>query len=276
MDYIAQITAEKMIFTPDSGRGLIFDVDGVLANTEEMHYLTWNQAIASLNQERDRRIAEITRNQYRCISGRKRKEVVHAILGLNAIDDPGLEQKLSDIKNQAYRTEILLGNVASYKDGVQLLLWAYSTGCKTVYASSSANATLTLENIRPYEEFSMQFPFLTPETTLMDLFPYGGIDGNTKVRSKPEPDVFLMAAQMIQVDPSRSIVMEDAISGVKGAKRGNFYCIGLSRDNDPGVLLSAGADVAYRILPDACYNHAKDKEYFNPEIEVRKLCSYTL
>jgi beta-phosphoglucomutase len=91
-------------------------------------------------------------------------------------------------------------------------------GAKTALGSASKNAGLILQRLQ-----------------LNDFFD-AVIDGNKVTKAKPDPEIFLKAAEELKVDSSECVVFEDALAGVEAAKNGGMYCVGVG---DPDILIKA-------------------------------------
>jgi beta-phosphoglucomutase-like phosphatase (HAD superfamily) len=91
------------------------------------------------------------------------------------------------------------------------------------------------------EAEGVRAPFVRAGTTLLDLFD-ANVCGADLPRGKPDPEIFLAAARAIGVAPERSLVVEDAPSGVQAAKAGGMAALGVARHGDQALLAAAGAD----------------------------------
>jgi len=192
-------------------KGIIFDLDGVICSTDEYHYLAWKALADQLGIGFDRQI----NNRLRGVS---RMESLHIVLEKSdkAYTDAEKAQ-FAEIKNALYRE--LLGQMteADLSDEVRDTLNALrGKGSKLAIGSSSKNTPFILERIG----LSGYFDAVS--------------DGNNITRSKPDPEVFLKAAQMLGLPPAECLVVEDAHAGVEAAVTGGFECaaIGDARDDD--------------------------------------------
>lgn len=184
--------------------GIIFDLDGVIVSTDECHYRAWKRMADEVNIFFDRAINERLR-------GVSRMESLEIILE-NSPKIYSSEEKnsLSDRKNRYYREQI--GNLSedNILPGVsELLTRCRRAGKKIAVGSSSKNTKLILERIGLTETFDAV------------------VDGNDIVRSKPDPEVFLKAAQAIGVAPEQCLVVEDAESGVQAGISAGMRVLGV-------------------------------------------------
>lgn len=182
-------------------QGIIFDLDGVICSTDEYHYRAWKALADRLNIPFDREI----NNRLRGVS---RMESLEIILEKSS-KAYTREEKLAfaEEKNKLYRE--LLGNmsVADLTDEVRHTLSSLrAQGARLAIGSSSKNAPFILEQIGL--------------STFFDAV----ADGNCIVHSKPHPEVFLKAADMLELKPAVCLVVEDAHAGVEAAVAGSFDC----------------------------------------------------
>lgn len=185
-------------------KGIIFDLDGVIVSTDRFHYQAW-KAIA--DQEGIYFDEEIN-NRLRGVSRMESLDIV-----LEKADRRyGPEEKaaLADKKNRIYRS--LLGRLSENdvaKEDREALLELRNRGYRLAIGSSSKNTPLILERIGLVSYFDAV------------------ADGNQITKSKPDPEVFLLAASLIGLRPGEAAVVEDAKAGIDAAKAGGFMAIGI-------------------------------------------------
>ena len=191
-------------------QGIIFDLDGVICSTDEYHYLAWKALADRLNIPFDRERNNLLRGVSRMAS----LEIV-----LEKSDRAFTEEEkaaLAEEKNDLYRKLLAGMSPADLTDDVKMTLNRLrKAGLKLAIGSSSKNTPFILERIG------------------LDGFFDAVADGNCISHSKPHPEVFLKAAEMISLSPSECIVVEDAHAGVEAAVSGGFDCaaIGDARDD---------------------------------------------
>ncbi|MBN1348062.1 HAD-IA family hydrolase [candidate division KSB1 bacterium] len=236
--------------------GFIFDVDGVLVDTP--HEQAWRESFQNLfetkphwkkllqnaNYAPEKFSTDLYRTQ---ISGKTRYEGAQAVLDYFSVPDPDgtLLDEYCRAKQQLVLTKIETGDFKVFDDALLFLMNAKARGAKLVAASSSKNATPLLEKInilRFAETNKLDFPFLNRSTTLLSLFD-GNVCGIDLEKGKPEPEIFMKAAESIRLSPAQCLVVEDAVSGVQAAINGGFFCIGIARLNDEKELRDAGAHI---------------------------------
>src|SRR6266540_3694049 len=130
-------------------------------------------------------------------------------------------------------------------DALAFLLATKHAGLRIACASSSRNTRAMLERIR-LDKFAVERGLRLPEVreglTLLDAFD-ADVTGRDFPRGKPDPMIFLAAAEDLRLPPERCVVIEDALSGVQAAKAGGMAAIGVARQGGAEVLWEAGADL---------------------------------
>lgn len=185
-------------------QGIIFDLDGVLLSTDEMHYEAWKSVADELSIPFDRTV----NNRLRGVS---RMESLEIILEKSTRDFSQEEkEELATRKNDRYRT--LLGSLtpdAVAPEVRETLSVLKARGLKLAVGSSSKNTKYILQ--------------LTDLAHFFDAVS----DGTNITRSKPDPEVFLKAAEYIGLTPADCAVVEDATAGIDAANAGGFTSIGI-------------------------------------------------
>ncbi len=195
-------------------KGIIFDLDGVICSTDEYHYLAW-KALA------DRLGIPFDRERNNLLRGVSRMASLDIILEKSEKTYTDEEKAaFAEEKNTTYRQ--LLGRMspADLSDDVKTTLETLrKTDLKLAIGSSSKNT-----------------PFILERIGLGDFFD-AVADGNCITHSKPHPEVFLKAADMIGLFPQNCLVVEDAHAGVEAAAAGSFNCaaIGDARDDERAI-----------------------------------------
>ncbi len=190
-------------------RGVIFDLDGVLCSTDEYHYLAWKTLADRLGIPFDRERNDLLR-------GVSRRESLSIILEKSPVRYTEEEKTaFAEEKNRLYRQLLSGMGPGDVPDGVKETLDALrGMGLKLAVGSSSRNAPYILERIG------------------LDRFFDAKVDGNGITFSKPHPEVFLKAAQMLGLAPAECLVVEDAGAGVKAAAAGGFDCAAVGAAGD--------------------------------------------
>ncbi len=199
-------------------KGVIFDLDGVIVSTDELHYLGWKHMADTENIYFDRKINERLRGVSRMAS----LEIILEKADKSYSDEE--KTALATLKNEYYKQ--LLSTRLSSDDilpGVMNVLEGLKArGIKIAIGSSSKNTPTILKQIGLDKTFDAVS------------------DGNNISNSKPDPEVFLKAAKFIGLKPEECLVVEDAEAGVSAAKAGGMKALAVgSASSDPRADLSA-------------------------------------
>lgn len=190
---------------------IIFDLDGVICTTDKYHYLAWKALADSLGLPFDEKVNGLLR-------GVSRMESLEIVLGEHSADY-SQEQKtaLATRKNEIYKSYLSAMTPGDLSKEVRSTLYTLrQRGYLLAIGSSSKNTRQILRQLGLGEFFDAV------------------ADGTMITRSKPDPEVFLLAASMLGVRPENAVVIEDAESGVRAAKAGRFRAIGIRTEgNDP-------------------------------------------
>lgn len=192
---------------------VIFDLDGVICFTDHYHYLAWKALADSLHIPFDEKKNDRLRGVSRMLS---LEIVLEEYQGTALSEDEKLA--LATRKNDLYRTYLQSMTTADLSDEVRdTLNTLRQRGLKLAIGSSSKNTPLILKRIG------------------LEGFFDAVSDGNNITRSKPDPEVFLMAAQMLGLTPARCLVVEDAQAGIQAAIAGGFHSAGLGPAAESGL-----------------------------------------
>ena len=183
---------------------IIFDLDGVICFTDKYHYLAWKQIAdeegIEFNEEINKRLRGVSRMASLDIILEKAARAY----------SKKEKQALADRKNAAYVRLLNQMTPASLSDDTVRTLQEFKKmGIKTVIASSSKNAKLILHKVG------------------LENFFDGVADGTVIAHSKPHPEVFIKAIDLIKARPHECLVVEDAVAGIEAAYRGGFDSAGL-------------------------------------------------
>ncbi len=185
-------------------KGIIFDLDGVLIHTDEFHYRAWKQIADKIG-------APFDRERNNLLRGVSRMESLEIILAGTSLQYTAEEKKaMAEEKNGVYR-ELLktLTRMDVAEEVRSTLAQLKAQGWKLAIGSSSKNARFILEQV----ELIDQFDAIS--------------DGNNIVNSKPDPEVFIKAAEFLGLQPKACYVVEDAAAGIAAANAGGFTSIGM-------------------------------------------------
>ena len=232
--------------SPRDFDAVLFDLDGVLTRTASVHASAWKKLFDRFLEARAVHAGEsfvpfdIATDYPRFVDGKPRYDGVSAFLVSRGIElpwgapDDGPEvQSVSALGNQKDRyflQHLEQYGVEVYETSIALVRKLRVQGIKTAVVSSSVNCAAVLNSAGIAQLFDARVD--GTDVTRLDL------------KGKPAPDAFLEAARRVGAEPSRAIVVEDAIVGVEAGRAGGFGCvIGVDRSGHAQVLRGAGADV---------------------------------
>jgi beta-phosphoglucomutase len=189
-------------------KGFIFDLDGVIVDTAKYHYLAWRKLANQLG-------FEFTKEQNELFKGVSRKRCLEILLEIGTIEtskeqfDTWMLEKNVDyllyIENMD-ASEIL-------PDIPRVLEFLNKNKIPIALGSASKNARPILEKVNLLHYFDVI------------------VDGNNVTKAKPDPEVFLLAAEQLGVDRNDCIVFEDAVAGVEAANAAKMISIGIGDDS---------------------------------------------
>ncbi len=202
-------------------RGFLFDLDGVLVDTAQFHFLAWQRMASELGIH----FGEAENEQLKGVS---RAESLNRILawGGKTLSDAEKQHWMA-LKNTWYLE--LVARSDDYLPGAyEFLVASRAAGIKVALGSASKNAPLILERLG-----------------WMPLFD-ALVDGNVVTASKPDPEVFLEGARRLGLRPEECVVFEDSEAGVEAARRGGMKVVGIGQGLDADLLVT-GLD---RLTPE--------------------------
>jgi beta-phosphoglucomutase len=204
-------------------KGVVFDFDGVIVDSHAVHQRAWRRFLESVG-------TSVSDEQLRFVlDGRKRDDILRHFLG-NLDSDKLHEyghQKEQIFRSEAANVQVIEGLLAFLEDleEARLLLGIASSGSRS------------------------RVEFLLGRLALRQRFRVV-VTGDEVESGKPNPELFLRAAQDLQIDPTELVVLEDAFSGVKAAKAAGMRCVGIAQADGASILFDAGAD---HVVPDFRY-----------------------
>jgi beta-phosphoglucomutase family hydrolase len=226
---------------------VLFDLDGVLTPTAEVHMHAWQVMFEELFAAWDITPPYTERDYFDHLDGKKRYDGVASLLRSRDVEvpwghpsDPPTADTVCGIgnrKNAVFERVLRAEGIAPYPGSLRLLDVLAEAGTPAAVVSSSKNAEEVLAAAGIRDRFAV----------VMD----GVIAERDHLASKPAPDVFVEAARMLRVEPDRSVAVEDAISGVLSAAAGGFaLVVGVDRGAGEQNLLDAGAHVVVQDLEE--------------------------
>lgn len=235
-----------MLGLPDSVHACLFDLDGVLTPTAEVHAAAWKQMFDGYLRERAQRTGRTfvpfdEKDDYdELVDGKPRYDGVRSFLASRHIDLPeghdddpastetvrGLGNRKNEIVQRLLREE----GIEPYEGSLRYLRAARDAGLHRAVVSSSNNcrAVLVAAGIEGLLEARVD----------------GVVAAREHLHGKPAPDTFLAGAKALGVDPAEAAVFEDALAGVAAGRAGGFgFVVGVDRAGQADELRAHGADV---------------------------------
>ena len=241
----------RSVINRDKYEAVLLDLDGVITDTASIHAACWKQMFDEYLQQRATQRGEafhpfdLITDYDLYVDGKPRFDGVRDFLASRGIqlpeghpDDPpqletvdGLGNRKNDLVNEAIEDK----GVKPYAGSVQFIRQLRRHGFKIAVVTSSQNCAAVLKAAK------------------LDAFFDVRVDGNMilaqHLAGKPSPDTFLMGARLLGVEPARTVVIEDAISGVEAGAAGNFgLVIGVARKGNADELKHHGAHLVVKDL----------------------------
>ncbi len=187
-------------------KGFIFDLDGVLTDTAEYHYLAWKKLADRLGIQLDRKMNEQ-------LKGISRMDSLDRILAIgNQMDRYTLEEKekLADEKNEDYKELILEVTPNDLLPGIaNLLADLRAKDIRLALASASKNGPVIMERLG-----------------IADMFDTV-VDPATLAKGKPDPEIFIKGAQQLKLKPIECVGVEDAQAGIESINAAGIFSVGV-------------------------------------------------
>ena len=185
-------------------QAVIFDLDGVIVDTAKYHFLAWKELAMSLKIPFDEHDNEN-------LKGVSRNKSLEYILSKGNLDFSGLEkEKLTTQKNLRYLDHIVTLDQNDILPGIiDFLEDLRKNKIKIALGSASKNASFILDRLNIVHYFDAL------------------IDGNMTQKGKPDPETFLLAAELLHYEAAHCLVVEDASKGVDAALSAGMYCLGI-------------------------------------------------
>ena len=225
----------------------LFDLDGVLTPTADVHMLAWDKMFSEFLTARGIDEPYTEADYFDYVDGKPRYDGVRSFLMSREIELPEGEPTddsstqtvcgLGNRKNDAFSAVLLEDGVKAYPGSVALLDYLATLGVKIAVVSSSKNApgVLTAAGLR--DRF----------TVVVD----GNLAAAQGLLGKPSPETFVSAADQLDTPVARAVVLEDAISGVAAGHSGGFgLVVGVDRGVGADKLTQAGADLVVHDLSE--------------------------
>ncbi|ARV46471.1 beta-phosphoglucomutase [Bacillus inaquosorum] len=223
-------------------KAVIFDLDGVITDTAEYHFLAWKHIAEQIDIPFDRGVNE-------SLKGISREESLESILILGGAETKytnAEKQKLMHLKNQYYQMLISKLMPKDLLPGIgRLLCELKGENIKIGLASSSRNAPEILKRLEIIDDF------------------HAIVDPTALANGKPDPEIFLTAAALLGVSPADCAAIEDAEAGISAIKSAGMFAVGVGHEQS-----MFGADLVVRNTCDLTL------ELLNEEWEQYKIKSF--
>ena len=195
-------------------KGAIFDLDGVIVDTAKYHYLAWREIAKELG-------FDFKKSDNERLKGVSRMASLEILLEVGGIKGLTEEQKfaIAEKKNNLYVKMLSSLNESELLPGAkEYLVKLKNSGVKVALGSASKNA-----------------PYILKMLNISDLFD-AVVDGNSVSKAKPDPEVFLKAAELLGLKAGECCVFEDSKAGIDAALKGGFIVVAVDKF---GVLYGA-------------------------------------
>ena len=235
-----------MLGLPDGLRACLFDLDGVLTKTAEVHAAAWKQTFDDYLRQRADETGEpfvafdLVSDYDNYVDGKPRYDGVRSFLASRGIelpegrddDEPGAStiHGLGNRKNEIVLRMIHERGVEPYEGSVRYVKAVAAAGLRRAVVSSSANCRDVLDSAGIRDLFE----------AIID----GVVAEREQLAGKPAPDTFLAGARALGVEPAEAAVFEDALAGVQAGRAGRFgFVVGVDRVGQAEELRAHGADI---------------------------------
>ena len=189
-------------------KAFIFDLDGVIVDTAKYHYLAWKKIASELG-------IEFTHEHNELLKGVSRVRSLDIILGLGEVDASQAQKDQWLIqKNEDYLSYLVDMDQSEILPGVMTVLEFLKANHQPIALGSAS------KNARPILE----------KTGILSYFD-AIVDGNDVSNAKPDPEVFLQAAQKLGISNENSIVFEDSVAGIQAANIASMTSIGIGEES---------------------------------------------
>lgn len=232
---------------------VLFDLDGVITATAKVHAACWKRVFDQFLKQRAERIDEPfqpfdVQNDYKLyVDGKMRYVGVQSFLESRGIqlpygdpaDPPGSATvcALGNLKDTFFGEVLHTEGVEVYQGSISLIRHLYERSFKLAVVSSSHHCKAVLQVVGIEHCF--------------DAIVDGNLADQLHLAGKPAPDAFLLGAKQLGVEPKRSVVFEDALSGVQAGHAGGFgLVVGVDRGGNLDALRKNGADIVVQDLSE--------------------------
>jgi len=209
----------------NSSKAVLWDMDGTLINSEELHWIAWRETMAKEG-------LVITRDQFLSTFGQRNDSIIPAWLGSAATAER--IERIGETKEKLYRDLVRQVGIAFEPGVASWLPRLQQHGWQQAIASAAprANIDAILEALSARHIFQAI------------------VSAEDVHRGKPDPEVYLLAATRVGVPADRCIVVEDAVAGIEGARRAGMRSVGVSHKSRD-LHADVGVESLELLEPDA-------------------------
>lgn len=204
---------------------VIFDMDGTLVATTEGDFIAWQKLFLQYGKQ-------LSYADYFPLLGKKSQDVVHQVLGLEGVEAQYAMQRKMDFFEDVVREK----GIVTMPFAERFLQEIKDLKIPIALATSSRK---------------MKMKLVMKESGLAKYFSVF-VTGEEVANGKPNPDIFLLAAERLKVDPSHCLVLEDAVSGVAAAKAAGMKCVAITSTHEHVDLTEA--DLVVNDFSELSYN----------------------
>jgi beta-phosphoglucomutase family hydrolase len=238
---------------PETIRACLFDLDGVLTQTAQLHAQAWKSMFDAFLREWAAQTGEAfvpfdaVADYDEYVDGKPRYDGVRSFLSSRRIalpegdpDDPRSAETVAGLGNR--KNELVLSlirdkGVRPYEGSILYVRAVRDAGLHRAVVSASANTVEVLADAGIADLFEVRIDAIVAE--------------QQHLRGKPAPDTFLAAARALRVEPGEAAVIEDALAGVAAGRAGRFaFIVGVDRVGQAEALLEHGADIVVSDLSE--------------------------
>lgn len=223
----------------NESKAVLWDMDGTLINSEELHWISWQTTMKNEG-------IVLMRDQFLDTFGQRNDTILTKWLGPAAT--PEAIQRIGNAKEELYRHLVRRNGISPEPGVATWLRRLHKQGWQQAIASAAprANIDAILEALGVANIFQ------------------GIVSAEDVHRGKPDPEVYLLAASRVGVPPQRCIVVEDAVAGIEGARRAGMHSIGVNHNGKTlnGDIVVSALD---ELHPDAFQELLKEAEPMQEE-----------
>lgn len=206
-------------------KAVLWDMDGTLINSEELHWIAWRETMANEG-------ILVTREQFLATFGQRNDSIIPTMLGSAATAEQ--IQRIGQAKEQRYRQLVRRAGIA-FEPGVAT--WLHRLNHEQ-WQQAIASAA-------PRANIDAVLEALSANNTFQAI-----VSAEDVHRGKPDPEVYLLAAARVGVPTARCIVVEDAVAGIEGARRAGMRSVGV-RHNGKDLRADVVVESLKLLEPDA-------------------------